>query len=116
MKVFLVICLIGLGGASYYFVSRVSDATEALKITGPDAGNSNDQLLACTAAQLTIKERVTTSAAIFPFCSGVPVVGSGPRFVVSSFFDLPDSSGIKRRHNFTVNVEDRANGFISKLD
>src|SRR5262245_50488090 len=103
MKVYLALFLIviGLGVASYWFISRTTYAMAALELTGPDQGNSNDQLLACTAAQSAVKERFHGTA-IFPFCSGVPVNGSGPRFVVSSFFELADSSGIKRRQNFTV--------------
>jgi hypothetical protein len=114
----ILVFLIGLGVGAYYFFSRLSEATEALEITGPNAENSEDQLLACTAAQSAIKGRLATRA-VFPFCSGVPVIGSGPEFIINSFFDLPDPSGIKRRHNFTVIVK-RSDGYlatrISKLD
>jgi hypothetical protein len=113
MKIFFALVLIGLAVASYYFISRVTDAMAALELTGPDQGNSNDQLLACTAAQSAVKERFHGTA-IFPFCSGVPVKGSGPRFVVSSFFELADS-GIKRRQNFTVTVEKRPGVFLTSI-
>jgi hypothetical protein len=115
MKIILAFAvLIGLAVASYYFNSRTTDAMAALELTGPDQGNSNDQLLACTAAQSIVKERFHGTV-IFPFCSGVPVKGFGPRFVVSSFFELADSSGIKRRQNFTVTVEKQPGGFLTSI-
>jgi hypothetical protein len=90
--------------------ANLTSATRSLDITGPNAGNSEQQLLACTAAQMAVKRLAQTIAATFPSCSGVPVRGSGPKFKVMSFFDLADSSGVIRRRNYSVEVTRRTEG------
>lgn len=121
MRKVLLILLFAILVAGGYFAYQLMNAMSSLDVSGPDVGNNERQLLACTGAQMAVKQRLTfASQAIFPFCSSVPVIGTDNDFIVQSFFDLADSSGIKRRHSFSVNAKRRPDGnwqtLITRLD
>jgi hypothetical protein len=65
---------------------------------------------ACFAAQLAVKERIAEpSRAKFPSClNGAGVKQERPesteRYVVNSYFETPDSSGIYRSHTYQATV------------
>lgn len=79
--------------------------------------------LACTAAQMAVKERLARpTAASFPYCSDWPghVRAESPHsWIVTSWFDMADPSGIIRQRSYQVLVERGDDGnwrtFIHKM-
>jgi hypothetical protein len=108
--VLLLLGLLAAWSGARFTSDNLTSRTRSLDMTGPNAGNSDQQLLACMAAQMAVKRLAQTIEGSFPSCSGVRVRGSGPHFKVMSFFDLADSSGIIRRRNYAVEVNHRTDG------
>jgi hypothetical protein len=73
---------------------------------------SRRDVLACFAAQATVKQRLAVSAR-FPSCldaKGVTAEGEG-LYVVRSHFESPDASGVYREHSYRVIVDDKGHEF-----
>ena len=107
------------GGVWIYY--SIATAINSVDLSGPDVGNNHSQMLACTGAQMAVKQRLTGGArAVFPHCGSVPVVGNDREFIVRSYFDLADPSGVIRRHPTVVNVTHRPDDqwltLITKMD
>jgi hypothetical protein len=70
---------------------------------------ANAPLYACYAAQMTIKGRIRNAGdAKFPSCLDYPghvTTISPTSWVVHSWVEMPDPSGIYRQHGFEVSVE-----------
>ena len=103
------------------WIYSIVTAINSVDFSGPDVGNNHSQMLACTGAQMAVKQRLTGGArAVFPHCGSVPVVGNDREFIVRSYFDLADPSGVIRRHPTVVNVTHRPDDqwltLITKMD